>query len=101
MGDTQGLQELLAAMKADAALSDALGQATTPTAFIDIAAQNGYVVTADDLAGHIDEIPLSDAQLELISGGSNYEQWINDTANTVVNAHVDAANEVGRQMGLT
>lgn len=69
----RGITELIAAMENDTAVADTLEQATSAQQFIDIAAEHGFEIAPADLAGVIDSIPLSDAQLELISGGNGYD----------------------------
>lgn len=95
-----GIQELVAAMATDAALSDALGQATTPIEFVEIAAEHGFTISAEDLSGSIDEIPLSDAQLELIGGGGDYEDFVTSVTNPIIEPARDASLEIVKGVGL-
>lgn len=66
---TRGIDDLITGMGSDEALAADLGAASSVDEFIATAAAHGYSISAEELTGSIDTIPLSDNQLELVGGG--------------------------------
>lgn len=95
-----GLEALITAMSQNDALADQMGAATTAAEFIDIASSHGYVLTHEDLSGSLDELPLSDSQLELISGGGGYDDFVNDVTSPILEPAKDISVQIGREVGL-
>ncbi len=75
MADPKDISNLIADLETDESLAAALGEMTTLSGFLDVAAGRGYVVTAAQLEGAVEAIPLSDQQLELVSGGGSDYQY--------------------------
>lgn len=70
------IDALIARLASDSGFSESLAAAPTPQDAQQIAADHGFDVTLDELAGASSEGELADADLEAVSGGRVSDQCL-------------------------